>query len=63
MLQHYGETFLTGCAVTYPELPGLLRRARYLAQALEFEWLVQGLKTQQAFWFTAHIGTARDLSG
>jgi hypothetical protein len=24
--------------------------------------LVQGLKNRQPFWFTAHIGTARDLN-
>jgi aminoglycoside 2''-phosphotransferase len=62
LLQNYGERFLERTSAAYPMLGTLLRRARFLAQALEFEWLVQGLRNQEPFWFTAHIGTARDLN-
>lgn len=62
LLQNYGERFLERANAAYPALRSLLRRARFLAQALEFEWLVHGLKNQEPFWFTAHIGTARDLN-
>ncbi len=61
LLQHYGERFIEGIAAAYPEVTSLLPRARFLAQVLELDWIVQGLKSGQPFWFTAHIGTARDL--
>jgi len=61
LLQNYGERFVARAGKVYPKIRSLLRRARFLAQALELEWIVQGLKNRQPFWFTAHIGAARDL--
>lgn len=58
----YGETFVRRLQAAYPALAGLLPRARFYAQAIEFEWVLNGLENpEETFWFTAHLGGARDL--
>lgn len=46
-------------------MPGLeivlLPRACFYAQAIELSWCLLGLETGEAFWFTAHLGGARDI--
>ncbi len=61
LLQCYGETFVMRMGSRYPGLDRLLRRARYYAQVIELEWAMLGLKSGDAFWFTAHLGAARDI--
>jgi aminoglycoside 2''-phosphotransferase len=61
LLLNYGETFVREMAETYSPTENLLRRARFLARTLELEWAARGLKTGEHFWFTAHLGNARDL--
>jgi aminoglycoside 2''-phosphotransferase len=61
LLQTYGALFVAQMQAAYPELEHLMRRARFYAQAIELEWLLLGLTSGQPFWFTAHLGNARDL--
>jgi aminoglycoside 2''-phosphotransferase len=62
MVQCYGEGFVRRVFSSYPAAQTHLRRARFYAQAIELEWVMLGLETKENFWFTAHIGGARDLS-
>lgn len=45
----------------YPEIEVLLPRARFYAQTVELQWVLSGIKTGETFWFTAHLGNARDI--
>jgi hypothetical protein len=57
----YGESFVTKMEAEYPEIDTYLPRARFYAQAIELEWILLGLETGESFWFTAHVGGARDI--
>lgn len=59
ILQIYGEGMIDRLAESYPEASRHLKRARFYAQAIEFQWVLNGLKTGEPFWFTAHLGGAR----
>jgi aminoglycoside 2''-phosphotransferase len=61
LLQNYGEAFVGRMQSVYPELSRYLPRARYYARTIEFEWAIRGLTETQSFWFTAHLGNARDF--
>jgi aminoglycoside 2''-phosphotransferase len=61
LLQAYGEAFLRGVLQTYPAGHTHLKRARFYAQAIEFQWILLGLESGEKFWFTAHLGGARDI--
>ena len=61
LLQVYGESFVSRLQRQYPELELLLKRARFYAQALELQWVLAGLKSGESFWFSAHLGGARDI--
>jgi aminoglycoside 2''-phosphotransferase len=61
LISIYGETFVRRMRGIYPALETLLPRARFYAQALEFEWTLRGLEDGELFWFTAHLGNARDV--
>ena len=61
VLQVYGSRFVEALLVAYPQARALLPRARFYAQAIELEWVMNGLEQGQPFWFTAHLGAARDL--
>jgi hypothetical protein len=61
LAQSLGESFLADLAPIYPLPRPLLKRTRFYAQALELEWVLNGLETGETFWFTAHLGGARDL--
>ncbi len=61
LLQAYGESFVGMSAGVYPELPELMRRGRFYARAIELEWALNGLESGETFWFTAHLGNARDF--
>lgn len=64
LLSIYGETFVRHLQTAYPALASLLPRARFYAQAIEFEWVLLGLENPtETFWFTAHLGGARDWGG
>ncbi|MEJ2759373.1 MAG: phosphotransferase [Anaerolineales bacterium] len=63
LITHYGESFVSMFRETYPGMDALLPRARFYAQAIEFQWVLLGLETGDKFWFTAHLGGARDIFG
>lgn len=57
----YGESFVAQMQDTYPGLATYLPRARFYAQSIELQWVLLGLETGEPFWFTAHLGGARDV--
>jgi len=61
LINIYGEIFVNRMHPSYPRLDEYLPRARFYAQLLELQWVLSGLKTGEAFWFTAHLGGARDI--
>jgi aminoglycoside 2''-phosphotransferase len=61
LINFYGESFVRKINRTYPDFPNHLLRARYYAQSLELEWILRGLESGEEFWFTAHLGRARDI--
>lgn len=63
LITNYGEAFVRQMQPAYPGLERLLERARFYAQAIELQWALLGLETGDQFWFTAHLGTARDVMG
>jgi aminoglycoside 2''-phosphotransferase len=63
LISSYGESFVSKAQNTYPEIDTYLPRARFYAQSVELEWVLNGLESGEKFWFTAHLGGARDLQG
>lgn len=63
LITSYGEQFVSRMNGTYPEMAAHMTRARFYAQAIELQWVLLGLETDDDFWFTAHLGTARDVLG
>lgn len=61
LITTYGESFVALMAPSYPNLPAILPRARFYAQAIELQWVLLGIETGETFWFTAHLGGARDV--
>jgi aminoglycoside 2''-phosphotransferase len=61
LIQIYGESFVCLMQNIYPGLLNLLPRARFYAQLLELEWVLNGFESGETFWFTAHLGGARDI--
>jgi len=61
LVQIYGEPFVRRMLAVYPEAEALLPRARFYAEAIELQWVMRGLTSGEPFWFTAHLGGARDL--
>ena len=61
LLNYYGESLVTRLGETYPDLPRLIDRARFYAQALELQWVLLGLDSGEKYWFTSHLGGARDI--
>jgi aminoglycoside 2''-phosphotransferase len=63
LISIYGETFVNRMHTSYPHLEKYIPRARFYSQLLELEWVLRGLKSGESFWFTAHLGGARDIHG
>jgi len=61
LISNYGESFVLKLNGSYPGLDTLLPRARFYAQAIELQWVLLGIETDDHFWFTAHLGGARDI--
>jgi aminoglycoside 2''-phosphotransferase len=61
LIRSYGESFVAQLDPYYPGLEALLPRARFYAQAIELQWVLLGVETGDTFWFTAHLGSARDI--
>jgi len=61
LINCYGETLVKKMGNTYPEMENLMPRARFYAQAIELQWALLGIESGDYYWFTAHIGGARDI--
>ena len=61
LMQNFGGQFVHSLSPSYPNLERFLRRSRFYAQAIELEWVLLGLQHNENFWFTAHLGGARDV--
>jgi aminoglycoside 2''-phosphotransferase len=60
LIQFLGESFLRRMMRFDPTIGDVLDRARFRAVAVELEWALNGVQTNDAWWWTAHIGNARD---
>jgi aminoglycoside 2''-phosphotransferase len=60
LIQVLGESFVRRMLRHQPTLDAALHRARFRAAAVELEWALHGLRTNDPGWWTAHIGNARD---
>jgi aminoglycoside 2''-phosphotransferase len=61
LINCYGESLVGKMVNAYPEMKDLLPRARFYAQAIELQWALLGVESGEYYWFTAHIGGARDI--
>ncbi len=61
LISSYGETLVSRIEKTYPDFCNLLPRARFYAQAIELQWVLLGVESGEDYWFTAHLGGARDI--
>lgn len=61
LIYAYGETLVSQLATQYPDYHDLLPRARFYAKAHELQWVLLGVETNEYYWFTAHLGGARDI--
>lgn len=61
LINIYGESFVKRIGKAYPNLEKYISRARFYSQLIELEWILRGMETGEAFWFTAHLAGARDI--
>lgn len=61
LISSYGETLVSKLERSYPGLDVLLPRARFYAHAIELQWVLLGIESGEKYWFTAHLGGARDI--
>jgi len=61
LISTYGERFVTKMYTSYLNLEKYIPRARFYAQSLELQWVWLGIETGDNFWFSAHLGRARDV--
>jgi len=61
LIASYGESLVAKLDKNYPGLSQLMTRARFYAQALELQWVLLGVETGEYYWFTSHLGGARDI--
>jgi aminoglycoside 2''-phosphotransferase len=61
LINTYGETFVSKLKRAYPHFEEYLTRARFYAQAIELQWVLLGIESGEYYWFTAHLGSARDI--
>ncbi|MFW5714458.1 MAG: hypothetical protein ACOCYU_07290, partial [Brevefilum sp.] len=61
LISSYGESLVSKIETTYPDYQKLLSRARFYAQAIELQWILLGVESGEDYWFTAHLGGARDI--
>jgi aminoglycoside 2''-phosphotransferase len=61
LINAYGESFLRRMSRSYPAITESLDRARFMAGAIELEWALNGLRSNDLSWLLCHIGRARDV--
>ena len=60
LISYYGETLVSKLRPFYPRYDKLIRRARFYAEAAEVHWVLLGVESGEAYWFTSHLGEAKD---
>jgi aminoglycoside 2''-phosphotransferase len=63
LLYYYGESLVSRIENAYPSMQAFLTRARFYAHAIELQWVALGLESGEHYWFTSHLGSARDIWG
>jgi aminoglycoside 2''-phosphotransferase len=61
ILYNYGEPFFRRFFKIYPQAEIFLKRARFYAGAIEVRWILSGIERKNAWWFAAHVGSAKDF--
>ncbi|MFN2303578.1 MAG: phosphotransferase family protein, partial [Anaerolineales bacterium] len=61
LIHYYGERLVSKMADTYDSYAKLISRARFYAQAIELQWALMAIESGDDYWFTAHLGGARDI--
>ena len=61
ILYNYGESFLKRFYKVYAEAESYLKRARFYAGAIEVRWVLTGIESGNPFWFTVHVGSAKEF--
>jgi len=61
LINQFGETFVSTIRPYYPLYDQTIQRARFYAQAIELQWVMLGVESGENYWFTAHLGNARDI--
>ncbi len=61
LIGHYGETLVSDLRPFYPPYDDLLPRARFYAEAEEVHRVLLGFESGEVYWFTAHLGGAKDI--
>ena len=61
LISCYGESFLSQMAPFDPGIHAALERARFMAGAIEFDWVLPDFRAFDPGWFLVHLGRARDL--
>ena len=61
LISYYGETLVSKLRPFYPRYDKLIRRARFYAEAAEVHWVLLGVESGEAYWFTSHLGEAKDI--
>jgi aminoglycoside 2''-phosphotransferase len=61
LIYNYGETFVRRFWKVYPEAESYLKRARFYAGAQELRWLLTGIERDDPWWFSVHVGSAKDI--
>jgi aminoglycoside 2''-phosphotransferase len=61
LINVYGETLLDAMQPSYPAATAMRDRARFYAGTFELQWVLGGIRSKDASWFTVHLDRARDV--
>jgi len=61
LISHYGESLVKKMDSSYLGYQKIIQRARFYAQAVELQWVLMAVESGDKYWFTAHLGGARDI--
>ena len=61
LINNYGEGLVKKMAPHYEGFHKIIQRARFYAQAVELQWVLMAVESGDDYWFTAHLGGARDI--
>jgi aminoglycoside 2''-phosphotransferase len=61
LIYNFGERLVSMLKENYPAYDTIIKRARFYAHALDLQWVLLGIESGENYWFTAHLGGARDI--